>query len=40
MGRTSSSGLPIMNFHTRVLKGGLKRMVNEFSDSASSAVKP
>jgi GxxExxY protein len=32
----------LMNFHTRVLKNGLKRIVNEFPDSAfsaSSAVK-
>jgi GxxExxY protein len=28
--------LPI-NFHVRVLKDGLKRIVNEFPDSASSA---
>jgi GxxExxY protein len=33
----------LMNFHVRVLKNGLKRIVNEFPDSAisaSSAVKP
>ena len=39
------SGLKVgllMNFHVRVLKNGLKRIVNEFPDSAfsaSSAVK-
>jgi GxxExxY protein len=27
----------LLNFHTRVLKDGLKRMVNEFPDSAASA---
>ena len=27
----------LMNFHVRVLKDGLKRIVNEFPDSASSA---
>ena len=30
-------GLP-MNFHVRVLKDGLKRIVNDFPDSALSAV--
>jgi len=29
----------LMNFHVRVLKDGLKRIVNEFPDSATSAVK-
>jgi GxxExxY protein len=29
----------IINFHVRVLKDGLKRVVNEFPDSAPSAVK-
>jgi GxxExxY protein len=36
------SGLKVgllMNFHVRVLKNGLKRIVNEFPDSAFSAVK-
>ena len=28
----------LINFHVRVLKNGLKRIVNEFPDSASSAV--
>jgi GxxExxY protein len=28
----------LLNFHVRVLKGGLKRIVNEFPDSASSAI--
>ena len=27
----------LMNFHVRVLKNGLKRIVNEFPDSALSA---
>ena len=30
----------LMNFHMRVLKDGLKRIVNEFPDSACSAVNP
>src|SRR5438045_6225803 len=29
----------LLNFHVRVLKNGLKRIVNEFPDSAFSAVK-
>jgi hypothetical protein len=29
----------LINFHVRVLKNGLKRIVNEFPDSAFSAVK-
>jgi|SRR5450432_1313356 GxxExxY protein len=36
------SGLKVgllLNFHVRVLKNGLKRIVNEFPDSAISAVK-
>lgn len=28
----------LINFHTRVLKNGLKRIVNEFPDSAFSAI--
>jgi hypothetical protein len=28
----------LLNFHVRVLKDGLKRIVNEFPDSATSAV--
>ncbi len=28
----------LMNFHTRVLKDGIKRLVNEFPDSAISAA--
>src|SRR5262249_49427784 len=28
----------IINFHVRVLKNGLKRIVNEFPDSANSAI--
>jgi GxxExxY protein len=28
----------LLNFHVRVLKDGLKRIVNEFPDSAASAV--
>ena len=30
----------LMNFHMRVLRDGLKRIVNEFPDSAVSAVNP
>jgi GxxExxY protein len=30
----------LINFHVRILKNGLKRIVNEFPDSARSAVKP
>ncbi len=28
----------LINFHVRVLKNGLKRIVNEFPDSAFSAI--
>jgi GxxExxY protein len=28
----------LINFHVRVLKNGLRRIVNEFPDSAASAV--
>jgi hypothetical protein len=28
----------LMNFHVRVLKDGVRRIVNEFPDSASSAI--
>ena len=28
----------LMNFHVHVLKNGLKRIVNDFPDSASSAI--